>query len=277
VVNNLKAKFFGKSIYAKQLMLSILLLFSLGQSAQSIDSALIFKNLVSDFQDQLESWELSKLDSLLQKMQSTSASAHPENSYWIAVCAFHIAQVYLWGTPDVRNEKQGRELINLAVTELQSVQEAAQFNPEAMALLGTLYGVRIAQRPWRAVIDGPRVFRLLDQAVQADSLNPRIRYLIGVSYLFTPSLLGGGIDKGLTELLHANRLFAIESTQTLAPWEPRWGYGLSLAFTGFAYIRSKQFESARFWLNKALELNSNNRMAQAALEELNHKSKGKTP
>ena len=194
--------------------------------------------------------------------------------YWKGVVNFHLVNLYLWGTKEVVDKKKGSIHIDRAIESLKKALQLNDRDPESLALAGTLYGIQIYQKPYLAPLLGPKYFKLIKTALENEPENPRIHYLIGMSYLFTPKYLGGGVKKGLTHLLKAHKFFEKEVTIKPMPFAPRWGHSTCLDFIGKAYIKLKNYKKAESYFKKALTINSEDKLAKSGLEELT-KQKGR--
>jgi tetratricopeptide (TPR) repeat protein len=134
--------------------------------------------------------------------------------------------------------------------------------------------MNIYQKPYFAPFLGPKVFKLIEAGLEIEPENPRIHYLIGVSYLFIPKYLGGAEKKGLTYLLKAHNFFEKEADIKPRPFEPRWGHGTCLDFIGKAYIKLNKSKGAENYFKKALTINPKDKLAKSGLDEF-AKQKGK--
>jgi len=194
--------------------------------------------------------------------------------YWKGVINFHLVNLYLWGTKEVVDKRKGTIHIDRAIESLKNALELNDRDPESLALTGTLYGIKIYQKPYFAPFLGPKVSKLIEAGLEIEPENPRVHYLIGVSYLFTPKYLGGGVKKGLTYLLKAHNFFEKEADITPRPLEPRWGHSTCLDFIGKAYIKLKNSKEAENYFKKALTINPKDTLAKSGLDKL-AKQKGR--
>lgn len=192
--------------------------------------------------------------------------------YWRSVVQFHLVSYTLFGLPEHYNRKAAKKYIDKALASLDAALNIRPGDGESLALLGTLTGMKIFLNPLQAPLLGPKVTFAIKEAIAADSTNPRVFYLVGVSYYFTPALLGGGADKGLRYLQQAEKLYAKEAARQSNPREPRWGRSTCLGFIGRVYTGKKEYQKARIYYRKALDVNPADRMALMGMRELDEQT-----
>ena len=185
------------------------------------------------------------------------------NFYWKGVAEFH-RLLHLLGSPT--NQTEAMEALQKTITTLTTAVKLDGSNAESHALLGTVYGMSIAENPLRAMWLGSRVMSEQEQALQCGSSNPRVQYLLGMSHYHAPKMWGGK-TKALECLLKAERLFTVEAEQPAGPTEPRWGRSNCLAFIGKTYDALGKPAEAEKYFRKALEVNPHDKLAQAELEK----------
>ncbi|MBD3346123.1 MAG: hypothetical protein GF401_13785 [Chitinivibrionales bacterium] len=188
--------------------------------------------------------------------------------YWQGVVSFYLVSYTLFGLPEDRDQKAAALYVAQALDALNEALELKPGDAEALALLGTLKGIKIYLNPLLAPVLGPQVMNAIERALEAGPDNPRVYYLVGVSYYNTPSFLGGGAAKGLDYLLKAHELFAGEAKRPDNPLSPDWGYSTCLAFIGKVYMSEKEYEKARIWFNNALVVNPQDKLAKRGIREL---------
>lgn len=208
-------------------------------------------------------------DSLFLEAERQYAGNSAEDIYWRNVVRFHRVNFYLFGHNKDRNRKKAKELINKSLDELEALEKRASFRGEVPALLATLRGIRITLQPVTAVAAGPKVQKEMKRAFAADSANPRSLYLLGISYYFTPRMLGGGFKKSKTHLQESITAFKKEAEN--GGVHPEWGYSTTLAFMGEIHLKEKQYKIARQWYTEALEVNPHDQLAKLGLAQLKEK------
>lgn len=193
-----------------------------------------------------DQWDLTQLQASAKRFEklADTAGLRFAASYWAAVAYFSMAQVRIYGTPDVKNEDKGLAHLESGIRFCDQALKIAPENGETLALKGTLIGMEIGLSLWKAPFKGPKIMELMKKAESVDPQNPRVQYHAGVSYLFTPSLLGGGIDKGLEYLQKSILLFENEKNQKRSLTEPDWGHSTAWGFIGKAYEKKDKLKEA---------------------------------
>ncbi|MFW5775475.1 MAG: tetratricopeptide repeat protein [Chitinivibrionales bacterium] len=188
--------------------------------------------------------------------------------YWKGVTEFYLVTQALYSTDTYKDPDVAEKYLDQGIETFEKALEISESCAECHALLGTLYGIAIAENPFRAVTLGPRVQNHMEKALSLDSDNPRIHYLAGMSYLFTPGFLGGGKDKAIDYLQKSESLYNREQNQTLPPTAPRWGHSTALAFLGRAHEAKGSNQKAVEYFKKALKVNAQDLIARDGLKRL---------
>jgi tetratricopeptide (TPR) repeat protein len=192
--------------------------------------------------------ELRAIRSELQG-RVTAGADEPMVRYMLAYVAFRTVNL-----PDVPDAER-TDLLNDAVSQLQQVVKRNPKDAEAHALLGSLYGLQIAQSPIvRGMTLGPRASGALDRAAEIAAENPRVLLLQGVSAYNTPAMFGGGVEKAERLLRRSLERFAVEPANK--PW-PDWGQFDAHAWLGQALLQRGDRAGARAEYDKARALAPN--------------------
>ena len=192
------------------------------------------------------SMELRAIRSDLLGRVATAGADEPMVRYTLAYAAYRMVPL-----PDV-SEKDRTDLLNDAVTQLQQVIKANPNDAEAHALLGSVYGLQIAQSPLiRGMTLGPRANGALDRAAEIESRNPRVLLLQGVSAFNTPAMFGGGTDKAEQHLRRSLERYAAEPSDKA--W-PNWGRFDAHVWLGQALLEKGDRAGARAEYDKARAL-----------------------
>jgi tetratricopeptide (TPR) repeat protein len=124
--------------------------------------------------------------------------------------------------------------------------------PETLALRSAVIGQLIgASGGLSALKLGPRANRLMAQAMELDSLNPRVWLLRGVSALYKPKVFGGGLENAERDLTRAIQLFEGDEAR---PPHPAWGHAEAWAWLGKVYADRRLPSHARSAYDRALAL-----------------------
>lgn len=161
---------------------------------------------------------------------------------------FYALTNYRLGIFHRRNKKKSKLHFKLACDLLEKLdwQSAEKF-----ALLASIYGNLIGLNPLGGMFLGRKVENNFKRAVEADSTNPRVFYLLGLSKLFTPPMFGGGLDKAISNFKKAKTLFEKNEKEKLI----NWGYDENLAWLGYAYLKQEEKEKAVEFFKLALKEN----------------------
>lgn len=208
-------------------------------------------------------------DSLFAIAERSFNSNSTEHIYWRNVVRFHRINFYLFGHEKDKDRKKAKELIQISLKELEALEKQNSFRGEVPALLATLRGIRITLQPMTAMAAGPKVQKEMKRAFAADSTNPRSLYLLGISYYFTPKMLGGGFHKSKHHLSRSIASFRREASN--GGVSPDWGYSTTLAFMGEIHLKEKEYKKAKQWYDEALRVNPNDQLAKLGLATLKEK------
>lgn len=153
---------------------------------------------------------------------------------------------YLRGT---KTTSETTALFAEAEAQLQKIIDADGSDAEALALLATIYGARIAEGG-SAMRLGPRATRAITEAAQRAPDNPRVALLRGIHFFHTPTILGGGQERAEAELGRADALFVAHTSER---W-PHWGQVDALAWLGQLLAKKRDYVGARVTYERALAL-----------------------
>jgi hypothetical protein len=193
----------------------------------------------------IKNWDISSFkESILELKKDPSSRSH----YWQAVNLFYQSQYYLYGNENIKDEPRGEVILDSAINHIEKLQADSLSNPELDALLATMYGMNISVNIWSAFSNGSKIFSLMETALASDSTNPRIQYLIGTSYLFTPGVLGGGSEEGRKFLKKAVNLYSLKNDI-----EIEWGRSTAMGFIAHSWILDEEFSKANTWIEKCLK------------------------
>ena len=155
-----------------------------------------------------------------------------------------------WRLAGLLDGKQRKQLALEAQEALERLLEHRPGDAEALALLGSVYGMRITG--WLSGMSlGRKAEAALREAADRAPDNPRVALQHGVSAFFSPRAFGGGLDRAETRLRHALDLFAREPGDR--PW-PDWGHVDAWAWLGQVLAAKGDVPGARAAYTRALEL-----------------------
>jgi tetratricopeptide (TPR) repeat protein len=142
--------------------------------------------------------------------------------------------------------------LDSAVEHLQKAIALESTFAEAHALLASCYGIKISFAPFKGIILGPRSSSAMQTAMGLAPRNPRVALLGAIGTYNTPSVFGGGKDKGLDALNKAAELF--DQWQEADSLRPDWGAAEVYAWIGMAHLQRNEMILARNAFEKALQI-----------------------
>jgi len=169
------------------------------------------------------------------------------------------------------NEKDG--LLDEAEAQLQSAIKANANFAEAHALLGSVWGGKIAQSALRGILLGPRIGSTMGRAQSLEPNNPRVVVQDGIGAYHTPGMFGGGVDKAERIIRQAIALFDKEPVDKA--W-PNWGRFDAHVWLAQILVKKGNFVEARAEYQRALALSPKSGwITYMLLPELEKAAKGK--
>jgi tetratricopeptide (TPR) repeat protein len=244
-------------------LLGLLLLAAAGPG--KADTQLIQQGIL-EFDVGSREWSLPHLTNAVA-LFARAADADGRSSsarYWKGAALFHVALYWLGDESPVARSAAQRAMEEAVDSLGQAIGQNAN-DAESHALLSTLHGMRIADKPATALWRGPMAMKHRKIALRLDPDNPRTQYLLGMSAIHAPSFFGGK-EEGLETLLKADALFEAEKKQEHATLAPCWGHDHCLAFIGKTYEDLGDAAKAETYYRKALTLNPSHKLAKEGLQ-----------
>lgn len=219
----------------------------------------------SKLQAGLNTWNEELLKNARDMFLNLLIKEKKENAYllyYVALCDYRLAIYYFTsnntGEAD-RYNSEGQQYLEKAMAADPSFGEA-------YALLATLLGYEIALHQEKAMTLGLKTYEYFAKAFEKEPENPRIYLLKGSSVLYTPEAFGGGAANAIEFLNKSINLFEKESIKD--PLQPSWGKEEAYTFLGMAYKQKKEFDKAKEFLKKALEVNPDFGLAHRELGQI---------
>lgn len=174
---------------------------------------------------------------------------------WRALSEYYLGYAdYRLGVVVHRMDKEKSiAYLDSAVGHLERAIELQNDLAEAHALLSSCYGMKIAHAPLKGILLGPKSGKEMEKAGELSPQNPRVALLRGISTYNTPSVFGGGKEKGLTELMEAASLF--DRWSNADSLMPDWGKAEVHAWIGLAHLDRDETILARKAFERALQIN----------------------
>lgn len=219
----------------------------------------------SNLRKGLDTWNaelIKKAKDLFLNLFMKSKGKNVYLPYYIALCDYRLATYYIASNNTGETERYYSE----GQKYLEKAMEADPSFGESYALYATLLGYEIALHQEKAMVLGFKSFEYFAKALQKEPNNPRINLLKGTSDLYTPEIYGGGPDNAIGYFNKSINLFEKENIKD--PVKPSWGKEEAYTFLGMAYKQKKEYDKAREYLKKALEINPNFGLAARELEEI---------
>ncbi len=104
---------------------------------------------------------------------------------------------------------------------------------EAMALLATMYGIKMSFDQSSSATLGPKSNKLINEALDLSPNNPRIVMQAGINKMYTPEFFGGSKEEALKLFKKAVSIF--DTLKQTDPLLPDWGKVESMAWLGIDY------------------------------------------
>lgn len=160
-----------------------------------------------------------------------------------------------YGLLNATMKDQDKKLFNDYYDGLESrLEELAKdkaYAAEAKAMLASIYGFKIAYSPWRGMILGGKIEKLIDSALEIAPNSPIVQKMYAGNQYFTPEMWGGDQEKALSAFRKSNQLF--ERNQDT----DNWLYLDNLAWIGIIHQeKGMKAEAKQVW-EKALTIEPN--------------------
>ena len=172
-----------------------------------------------------------------------------------ALLAYAVAYIgwRLAFNPSVSAAEQD-DLLDEAEAQLKAALKIDPKSAEALALLSSVYGAKIAKSSIKGIILGPRSSGAIGEAVKLEPDNPRVLLSQGVGKFNTPAMFGGSDTEA--EALIRRALTAFQSEPTAKPW-PGWGRFDAHAWLGQILAKRGDKAAARAEYDRALAIAPN--------------------
>jgi tetratricopeptide (TPR) repeat protein len=204
---------------------------SLEQMQQNIYEAYVLSNMPL--------WEktLADMEAMYSRVPSNLVL------YDILLAQYGIIGYYL-GTDQ---KAKGQHHLDRAEDYAERLMKAAAYRTSALVFQSAFVAFRINLRPIRAVQLGPKSYRLIDQALEADPDNARVWIEKGNAAFYTPSVFGGNKAEAID---HYQK--AISLLEENMPNNHRWLYLSTLVALANAYENTGDLPNAIRTAEKAL-------------------------
>lgn len=193
----------------------------------------------------------------------TYCAVHPEDD-----TAQHELALGEYGLIGSRLEEEGiLEEVKALQDRVEGLLEKRPEWPEALALMGGLYGMRVNLSPAATMFYGPKSVKYIDKAIAANAQCPRAWIEKGNAKYHAPFIFGGSIEKSIKCYQKAISGYEAQS----ASLKNSWMYLYAIAWLGIAYDTNDQPEKARAAFQKALRIEPQFKWVQQELLPALHK------
>ena len=176
-----------------------------------------------------------------------------EKYYWQAQIQFLLAETAEYSG----DKKQAAQVFNES-NEL--IRRALNYNPQSSEAIRIQADTIMRLIPYNGTVymmtQGPRAFKLLNQALSLDKRNYQALNSLGIYYLNAPALGGGNVTKGIQALQKAG-----ESREEFDNF-------LTAVWLGIAYHRKKEDNEAAKYYRKALAIYPNSPWVKGLLQQM---------
>ncbi len=217
---------------------------------------------------QVASWhaDVAALSTISKELQTAAENGDPETNYAAAYADYRLANA---GQKDL---KQYRELIDTVLDRAEEKLEALgnhdnAYQAESLALLSSVYGVKIGLSPIKGTILGIKSGNAIAKAEQLAPNNPRVQLFKGVGKLYTPPLFGGDRVAAMVALN-----LAINQLQNEPKSAINWGLEDAYIWRGIAEKSAGKKDAARLSFEQALMVAPEQAWAKYLIAELQKKS-----
>lgn len=115
-------------------------------------------------------------------------------------------------------EKKAEQYLRSALAHVDLLLQLRPRTGSYLALKSSLTAFRIRLRPLSAPIFGPRSARLMDEAIAANALDPRVLTEKGLARLYAPSWAGGNPEEAVTLFSSASQQVMREKDNLRGSW-----------------------------------------------------------
>jgi tetratricopeptide (TPR) repeat protein len=200
------------------------------------------------YQDAIyEAYVLNRMPQWVSTLQDMEAAYRRQPGtallYDILLAQYGLIGYYL-GTED---NASGGSLLDKAEKNLATLAREPGYKAATRAFEGAFLAFRISLRPIRAVQLGPRSYRRIDEAIEADPDYARAWIEKGNAAFFTPPVFGGSKTEAIDHYTKALQLL-----EARMPNNHRWLYLSTLVSLANAYEKTGDLPRAIRTLEKAL-------------------------
>ena len=214
---------------------------------------------------QTASWhaDIPALTELSKQLNTTAANNDAETGYAAAYADYRLA------CAGMKDPKQYSAVTDAALERADNrlstlSQRETPYQAESLALLSTVYGMKIGISPAKSPVLGIMSGRAIAQAEKLAPDNPRVQLFKGVGKLYTPAMFGGDRAQALTAINAAIATLSGQRGSTV-----NWGLDDAYIWRGIALQSGGQANEAKASFEKALAVAPEHEWAKHLLAEMN--------
>lgn len=180
-----------------------------------------------------------------------------DNRYHKAHVAYRLAITHL----NLGNKKEADQALDIVLDTLPTLLEEQPDHVEAMSILASSIGLRVAIKPYRAPFIAGDSKGWVEKALLNHPDHPLPYMIKGISLFNSPPLFGGDKQEALKMFELAQQRYENQQANI-------WGEPENLYWLGLNYAALNKTDLARDYLQKALDQVPEFKQAQRALERI---------
>ncbi|MCK5145865.1 hypothetical protein KAR48_03865 [bacterium] len=240
------------------------MVFNITLTAQSDGGALIIKGRCQ-LEEAVEKWDEAPLMSARAYFERMIGKTEHDawTLYYIALAESKLAGYHFAN----QAMDDAKPYVDGGIQHLEESLKIKPDNADALALLSSLLGNKIAFDPMLGMTLGPKSGRLIGEAFALEPNNPRVSFIAGQSAFYTPEMYGGGRDIALKHFVKAVADYKNDKPSDLLA--PVWGKVDAYLYQGICQMDQKLNDEALASFNYVLQIHPTHAwITQALLPEL---------
>lgn len=184
----------------------------------------------------------------VQVVSEMEHSTEPKTLTWkleLAEYYYGMAGYYI----GIKRKDLAETIIDKGNTLVEGILKEHPSNATAMAFKGSMTAFKINLTRYKVLVLGKESMHWMEKAMKTDPNNVQALTDRGNAYVHAPALFGGDPEQGI--LLYKKGLTLLEKRNQASG---NWFYLNLLVTTGGAYKRIGQLDKARFYYEKALQV-----------------------
>lgn len=214
-----------------------------------------------------QSYITEKMDNWYDAMNGIEGFADEDLLYQKVIAQYGYIG-YLFG---INQKKEIREIIGSAQDNIDTLLSKNNQSAELIALKSAFMAFDMITHIYKIPIIGPKALSYINLAVQLDENEPMGWIMYASKEYYSPTMFGGSKQNAFDAYEKAIKLFEENNTAL-----NNWQYLNSIAITGTWYYEQKQYEKAKEFYKKALNIEPEfSWVKKTLLPQVEEKLKGK--